>query len=230
MTNETPTAIDPGDLKFWQGRWQSGQTGWDQGSAHPLLATLVARALDAGALAERGAEATRILEPGAGRAHNGAALAAMGYQVTSFDGVAAAIDGAKALYADRPNLTLAVADALLEKPEWHGAFDAVFDRAMLCALPPESRRAYAAAAFAHLKAGGYFLSILFSKVVHDDGRLGPPFQVTMTELSHVMAPYFAVVTAAEFPVTVDNDRIKEETIVVMKRRARALVESQGAGL
>ena len=212
---------DPAALGFWQNRWQTGQTGWDLGGAHPLLTALLgdaraSRCLNPGA---------RILEPGAGRAHNGAALAAMGFDVTSFDGVAAAVTAARALYGDQPRLTLVQADALTVNPAWEGGFDAVFDRAMLCALPPEARRAYVQTAFAHLKPDGAFLSLLFSEVVLEDGKRGPPFQVTLPELSALTAAYFSLQAADERNTTVPGDRIRRETICVLRRRPRVLVEA-----
>ncbi len=214
-------AMNPGEIGFWQGRWQTGQTGWDLGGPHPLLRTLIAEAQSWRCL-EPGA---RVLEPGAGRAHNGAALARQGFAVTSFDGVGAAVAAARGLYAEVPGLTLAEGDALTVNADWRGAFDAVLDRAMLCALPPEARRAYVQACFEHLKPGGAFLSLLFTEVVHEGDKLGPPFQITLAELSHLMAPYFALQYAEEHKTTAPSDKIRREAVCILKRRARAQVES-----
>src|SRR5262249_45494348 len=100
-----------GTREFWAERWQSGQTGWDFGVAHPGLAILIAEATSSGLLPANPAQC-RILEPGCGRAHGAAALARIGYRVTAFDVVPEAIAAARALYADVPGLELVVADAL----------------------------------------------------------------------------------------------------------------------
>lgn len=214
-------ASNPAALGFWQGRWQTGQTGWDLGGAHPLLKSLVEEARGWGCL-EPGA---RVLEPGAGRAHNGVALARYGFEVTSFDGVAEAVEAAQKLYGDTPHWTMVQADALQVNPVWVGQFDAVLDRAMLCALPPQARRAYVQACFEHLKPGGAFLSLLFTEVVHDGGKLGPPFQITLQDLSHLMAPYFALQFAAEHKTLALGDKVRCEAVCILRRRPRALVES-----
>ncbi len=215
------TDIGPIDAGFWQKRWRTGETGWDQGGPHPLLAA---------ALAELGSHrkltsGTKFLEPGAGRAHNGAELARRGFAVTSFDLTTEAVSEARKKYADVPGLTLTTGDALTVNEEWRGAFDVVFDRAMLCALPPGSRRAYVEACWTHLAPGGHLSSILFTNVVHADGRLGPPFQVTMTDLAHLVAARFTLLGVEEHVLKVDNDRVKREAVVVLKRRDRPLVES-----
>lgn len=209
------------DIAKWQERWQTGQTAWDTGGPQRLLMQLVDEA-KAWRLLAPGA---RILEPGAGRAHNGAALARQGFQVTSFDLVPEAVAAAKAAYGDVLNLTITAGDALHANPLWKGAFDAIFDRAMLCALPPELRRDYVQTCWEHLAPGGAFLSILFTEVFHADGRLGPPYQISLKELSHLMAPYFALQTAEEFANPDKDDKIRREALAVFRRRDRVLVES-----
>jgi SAM-dependent methyltransferase len=221
MTTTTPHQA--ASLPFWQGRWQTGATGWDLGGPHPLLAELVAEARSWHAL-EPGA---RILEPGCGRAHGGAAMARDGYEVVSFDGVQEAVDAARAVYGEVPRLTIARGDALGVNPEWRGAFDAVLDRAMLCALPPEVRRPYIQACFEHLRPGGAFLSLLFTKVQHaDPEKLGPPFAITLEDLSQLTTPFFSLQFAEERdPPYNPVDVIRREALVILRRRPRALIES-----
>jgi SAM-dependent methyltransferase len=204
----------------WRVRWVEGRTGWDLGGPHPALEKLLTEARDWRLLPDR----ARILEPGAGRAHNGAALARQGYQVISFDLVPEAIEEARRLYDGVAGLELAVADAFALPPAWVGAFDAVFDRAMLCALPPARRRDYLRSMFEALVPGGAFLSLPFTEVEYPPGGSGPPFALPMPELERLMSPGFALVHAEERPLP-DDIKIRREMICVWRRRSRWLVES-----
>lgn len=206
-------------MEHWRTRWIEGRTGWDLGGPHPHLERLLQEAHDWGLLREP----ARILEPGAGRAHNGAALARRGNHVTAFDLVPEAMDAARQLYAGVSGLNLVVADVFALPEAWFGVFDAVFDRAMLCALPPTLRGAYVRAMFDVLVPGGVFLSLPFTVVDYPDGGSGPPFAVPMPELEQLLSPGFALVHAEEKPVL--DGKIRREMISVWRRRTRWLVES-----
>jgi SAM-dependent methyltransferase len=181
---------------------------------------LIAAAQEEGAL-PKGA---RVLEPGCGRAHYGAALAGLGYEVTSFDVVPEALAAARALYGAVPGLTLVAQDALEPVDQWRGAFAAVVDRAVLCALPRPLRRRYVDACFTHLKPGGHLLSLPFTALRIGESE-GPPFQVTMGELAELLLPLFSLVHAEERPVGDPESRVVAETICIWRRRPRALVRS-----
>ncbi len=219
MTNEDASQ-SPLAAAFWGDRWETGKTGWDQGGPHPALKALIEEAEDQSLLKP----GNSVLEPGAGRAHNGAALARRGYVVTSFDAAEKAVEEARALYADVGNLTLTVQDALKVNDGWRGRFQAIFDRAMLCALPKELRRAYVRASFDHLAPDGVFLTIPFTEVRIPESE-GPPFGISMTELSHLLLPGFSLIFAEERLLS-NPDRIAKETACIWRRRARLLVESE----
>jgi thiopurine S-methyltransferase len=220
MTVETDVT-NPASPAFWNERWASGRTGWDMGGPHPLLGRLVDEAKDYRLLPD----GARILEPGCGRAHNGAALARQGYQVVSSDVSPGAIAAAKELYADVPHLELCVQDAMAVVPAWKESFQAVFDRAFLCALPPALRADYVKTVFSHLAPGGLFLSLPFTKVVLEEGRSGPPFALTMSELTELLSSGFSLVHAEEHRNPNQDDRIQSEMICIFRRRARLLVET-----
>lgn len=219
MIKAEPSQQNAGQT-FWGDHWRAGKTGWDQGGPHPMLAHLIQEAEECGYLKPGDA----ILEPGSGRAHNGAFLARRGYRVTSFDAAPEAIAEAKKLYGNEPNLTLAVADALTAQDHWQGAFRAVFDRAVLCALPKKLRRSYVQTALTHLTADGVFLTIPFSECRIPEAE-GPPFQVTMTDLSEFMLAGFSLIHAEDRRLP-DSDRIVKETACIFRRRKRPLVESE----
>lgn len=204
----------------WRTRWLEGRTGWDLGGPHPYLTDLLAEA-QSWRLLPQGA---RILEPGAGRAHNGAALARAGFAVTSFDMVPEAISAARELYADVPGLDLKVANALDLPLAWRGAFAAVFDRAMLCALAEPNRSAYVRSMFDALTPGGLFMSLPFTVVEHEPGGSGPPFAVPMSDLERLLSAGFALVHAEERPWQ-GSGKVRCELVGLWRRRERWLVES-----
>jgi SAM-dependent methyltransferase len=210
------------DLNFWQGRWETGQTGWDLGGPHPHLQRLIAEALESGWLEPRG----RILEPGCGRAHNGAALARQGFHVVAFDAVERATQEAKHLYGEQPGLTLVTRNALVTHQDWRESFDAIFDRAMLCALSPDQRHAYVHACFEHLRPDGVFLSMPFSVVTHENpDKKGPPYAITLSELTDLLVPGFAMVHMEERDDGATDGRIKKEMLCIWRRRKKMLVET-----
>lgn len=197
---------DPAAASFWRDRWHSGETGWDQGQPHPALELLLEQARLAGAMRP----GAKVLEPGCGRAHTGAALARQGYLVTSFDVVDHAIAEARTLYGDIPGLTLTIGDALKVRPDWRGQFDAIYDRAMMCALPPALRRPYGRAAFESLRPGGVFLSVVVAER-REKPEAGPPFAVSEAVLTAMLAPGFRRLFAEEraLPAAMGGNAAKE---------------------
>ena len=205
---------DPAEPAFWAARWQRGETGWDQGQAYPCLAELLDAARAAGHLSP----GSSVLEPSAGRAHTGAELARLGFEVTSFDVVPEAVAAARALYGAVPRLKLEVADALVVRPDWLGRFQGLFDRAALCALPPARREDYARAAFAHLAPGGVILSsVVTERRVSPEG--GPPFAVSAEALTRMLSPGFERIYARvrELPEATSAN-VKSELLSVWRRR------------
>lgn len=212
MTEEA--VKDPSEPRFWRERWQSGETRWDMGRAYPWLGEL----LDAAWQAELMPDGVRVLEPGCGRAHTGAALAGLGYEVTSFDVVPEAIAQAHALYAGVEGLTLTTGNALAIIPEWRGAFHGVFDRAMLCALPPPVREEYARALFAHLAPGGAILSSVVTER-RDGSDGGPPFAVSPDALIDMLDAGFERVYMRKNELDPESEpRVKAELLTVWRRR------------
>ena len=180
------------EYQNWQRRWAEGQTGWDQGAKHPQLPTLLERARVEGGLKPAG----RIHAAGCGRAHNEAYLAAQGYEVTAVDLVPEAIAAARGLYASQNRLTLVCGDALTLDATERGTYAAIFDRAMLCALPPDLRPIYVQVSWERLAPGGIWMGILFQEVRNP---VGPPFAVTEALAWELFAPHFELCYAGASP-------------------------------
>lgn len=176
---KTPTTTPELQHQAWKQRWKEGRTRWDCGQPHPLTEKIIQSAQSYGFLIPDPDKKYRIWEPACGKAHNGALLARMGYQVTGTDISPLAIQYATELYGERPSLSLKVGDIFSCSSEETEAFDAVFDRAALCALNQDERALYVRSCAQHLKPGGLFLSILFTGVVKPEG---PPFALSYDEV------------------------------------------------
>ena len=198
------------DQNAWQQRWKDKDTPWDMGGPHPHLPALIAMATESGRLKR----AASIWVPGCGSGHDAASLAERGNRVLASDYSPGAIEEAGRLYEKVPNLTLAVADAFAEMSE---TFDAVFDRAMFNALPPDRRGDYIDACYRCLNPGGLFMTILFSTVVKEDPTR-PPFEIKLPEMHVQMSDKFSLVAATEVPlVTASEGKIRGEILGVWRK-------------
>jgi SAM-dependent methyltransferase len=142
-------------------------------------------------------------------------LAGHGYAVDAVDAVPEAIEGAKALYADLPRLQLAVAD-LFSMPPPHELYDAVYDRAMLCALQPQHRQAYVQKISEKLKAGGLVMAILFRRTRSAEG---PPFSVNEDEARALLSEFFDLVHASSCPPPPNPHNVLEEWLCIWRKRS-----------
>ena len=206
MTQRQIEAIEP-----WRERWLVGQTAWDQGQSHSQLPRLLQHAMQEGRL-PLGA---RIFSAGCGRAHNEAWLAEQGFRLDAVDAVPEAIAEAQALYAERPGLTLAVADVFAADPAAK-TYEAVFDRAMLCALQPQHRRAYVQKVSEKLVPGGLFMGILFRKTRNPEG---PPFAVNEDEAFRLFQADFDLCYVGDCPPLVNPRNVLEEWLCIWRKRS-----------
>ncbi len=199
------------EKKLWQQRWHKGTTGWDQGGPHPALFALVEHAQREGGLPSDAS----IFSAGCGRAHSEAALAEWGYRVRAIDLSEEAIAEARAIYAKVPNLELKTADLFQLEPGEAQSYDAIYDRAMLCALPPESRTLYVDAMKARLKDLGLFCCILFRDL---DTTFHPPYAIDEAEAFRVLGKDFVLCYAAAIPAAPVPAVVKEEWISIWRLR------------
>lgn len=198
----------------WQERWSSGRTGWDQGGAHPALRLLISHAKREGGLPE----AASFYSAGAGRAHSEAVLAQVGYQVRAVDLSREAIDWARNAYSSVGGLELRVGDFFDIPDDERESFDAVYDRAMLCAVGPDVRPSYVKSMRDRLKPGGLFCGILFRKV---KGESFPPYPVDEAEAMRLFAADFQLCFASAVPAAPQPAAILEEWICIWRKRGES---------
>ncbi len=163
-----PTQPSPTQAIDWEGRFREGTTRWERPALHPAFVEWQER----GALAP-----CRILVPGAGRSTEPLALAEAGFNVTVVDASPTAVATQRARL-ERVHLQARV--ELTDLFTWQPPtpFDAVYDQACLCALPPKLWPDYATRLHAWLRPGGR-LFILFMQTGKSDG---PPFHCDLTAM------------------------------------------------
>lgn len=152
---------------FWQQRFESGQTPWDRGGAHPQLLQW----LDEGLIAP----GQTVLVPGCGRGHELLALGQAGVAATGLDYAPAAVALARERLGKLPG-SVEQADVLAWQPA--APVDRVYEQTCLCALHPDHWRRYADQLHAWIKPGGLLLA-LFMQARRDSAASGvvegPPY-------------------------------------------------------
>lgn len=162
------TALPPTQVIDWEGRFREGTTRWERPGLHPALVDWQ----EAGVLTP-----CRILVPGAGRSGEPAALAEAGFTVTVVDAAPSAVATQRARL-ERLHMAAHVELADLFTWEAPTPFDAIYDQACLCALPPALLPRYVTRLHQWLRPGGA-LFILFMQTGKDGG---PPFDCGLTAM------------------------------------------------
>lgn len=160
--------------EFWETRYRERFTPWDAGGAPPRFAAW-ARGLAPG---------TRVLVPGCGSAHEVRLLAEAGADVLAIDFSPAAVALAREQLGS-------LAPRVIEADFFHfdagEGFQAVYERAFLCALPRRLWPDYARRMAQVLRPGGELSGYFF----FDDNERGPPFGTSAQALRTLLSPGFA---------------------------------------
>lgn len=181
------------EADFWRRKWRDDQLGWHQPAAHPMLVRHV------GALGL--AEGARVFVPLCGKSLDVHWLLRQGYRVAGAELVETAVAQLFAELGLEPEIhdvgllkryradgiDVFAGDLFALEGEVLGAVDAVYDRAALVALPPETRPAYAA----HVAALASRAPQLLITFDYDQSRMeGPPFSVPAEEVRALYAPAY----------------------------------------
>lgn len=178
---ETPSfpKRDPATAEFWDLRYQAGFVPWDARGVPSQLRAYVASRTP-----------RRVLVPGCGSARDVRFFAESGWNVLGTDFSAEAVAAAHAVlerFAGR------VRQADFFAPMAEAPFDAVYERAFLCALPRRLWTAWGARMAEVVKPGGELAGFFFI----DAGERGPPFPLhAQAELDALLQGAFARVEDA----------------------------------
>lgn len=164
------------DAAYWARRYQQGETGWDLNGPTPALVWL---------LTEKHFPVhppAHVLVPGCGYGHDALLLAAEGYTVTALDW---AHEPLSALQNYAPsNLHIRCTDFFAYAQECPHTYDAIWEYTFYCAITPGEREAYFAVTNQLLKAGGYWIALLFP-LGNQPREMGPPFALNLEETRHL---------------------------------------------
>lgn len=186
---------------FWNFRYASGRTPWDQGGVPPRLGRYLAAHNLAG---------KRVLLPGCGFGYEIAAFARAGADVSAIDFSPVAVAKARA------NLPAELGAAVIEGDFFthsfgSASFDLIYERTFLCALDPSLWAALTTRLAHLLAAGGSVAGFYF----YGDKEDGPPFGLEPAEAGARFDPHFRLlvdepIPAAEsLPLFADRERWQE---------------------
>lgn len=198
------------DSAYWDERYRVGSTGWDLGDANPGLVDAVARRLTS---------TSRVLIPGAGRAHEARALWKRGSrEVFVLDWSAAAIEEVRAatpaeevgLTPEQLNARLLVGDFFTHR----GQYEVLVEQTFFCAIAPARRGDYVRQAANLLKPGGRWIGLLFDRHFP---QVGPPFGGSLADYRRLFGEAFEIETLAPSQISVPPRRGSEVFGVMRKR-------------
>lgn len=200
-------AQDSSRPDFWDLRYRERVTPWDPGGAPAMLAEWLAAQPDQG----------RVLVPGCGSAHEVLLFAARGYDVVAIDFSDAALEAARGVLGARAGLA--------RKADFFGfegddpAFDLLYERAFLCALPRRIWVDWAVRAARLVRPGGRLAGFFY----FDDNAKGPPFGIARAALVALLAPAFDLVEDRAVPAgqSIPVFQDKERWMVWLRRAPRA---------
>ena len=190
----------------WEQNYVEGHTPWNKGKASPPMMEWVSQNQPQG----------RVLVPGCGVGHDVVMLVDAGLDAHGLDIAPTAIAMAQAAYPDQAN-RFVLGDRFATPLEWQGSFDFVFEHTCLCALPPEWRTRYEAAAYQLLKVGAQLVGIWFINPEMDPDETGPPFGISVSELSVLFDESRWQVIEDRVPEIGYDGRVGRERLRVLRR-------------
>ncbi|MBO9464357.1 thiopurine S-methyltransferase [Tropicibacter sp. R15_0] len=189
---------------FWQARWSEGRIGFHEPAANPLLTRFLPQLTLT--------PADHVFVPLCGKSFDLDWLLSQGLRVTGIEFNQAAVEevfdrlslppqitetGALTRY-QAGDLTLYCGDVFALTANDLGPVTAIYDRAALVALPPETRPLYAA----HLikitqSAPQLLIGFDYDQTLTD----GPPFSTPQDEISQHYADRYAITELLSQPIT-----------------------------
>ena len=189
----------------WEEIYQKGEVFWNKGEASPPMKQYL----------ERHPVRGRALVPGCGHGHEVALAVEHGLDAIGLDIAPTGVAEARALY---PNLAkrFVVGDLFNPPAELRGAFDVVLEHTCLSGLHSSLRADYRRGIDLMLKRGGLLIGVWFIEPDLDPGDEGPPFPLSVPDLTALFAQDYEVVEDYVPDVSFPT-RVKQERIRVLRR-------------
>lgn len=191
----------------WDEKYRKGEVFWNKGAPSPPMRQYL----------ERHAVRGRALVPGSGHGHEVALAVEFGIDATGLDIAPTGVAEARALY---PKLAerFVVGDAFAPPAEMRGAFDVVLEHTCLSGLPPAMRPDYRRGIDLALKPGGLLIGVWFINPDLDPGEEGPPFGISVPDLTSLFADGYEIVEDY-VPDVAFKSREGRERLRVLRRKA-----------
>jgi hypothetical protein len=189
----------------WEEIYQKGEVFWNKGEASPPMKQYL----------ERHPVRGRALVPGCGHGHEVALAVEHGLDAIGLDIAPTGVAEARALY---PKLAerFVVGDLFNPPAELRGAFDVVLEHTCLSGLHPSLRADYRRGIDLTLKLGGLLIGVWFIEPDLDPGDEGPPFPLSVPDLTALFAQGYEVVEDYVPDVSFPT-RVKQERLRVLRR-------------
>lgn len=168
---------DPTSPEFWDQRFARQFTPWDTGGVPRELQEFAARF----------SGVKSCLIPGCGNAWEAGWLAGQGWHVDAIDFSAEAVHNAQRLLGEAGGV-VRHADFFDFTPAQSPGL--IYERAFLCALPPQRRGAIVARWAELLPPGGLLAGYFYIDDSAERSPKGPPFSIAGAELHALLAPDF----------------------------------------
>lgn len=166
------------DRAFWEGRYATGETGWDAGSITTPLKTYFDQLQD---------KSLEILIPGGGKSYEAEYLHRAGFgHVHVVDLAGAAFGHLLSRCPEFPREHLHQADFFAHA----GRYDLIVEQTFFCALDPRLRPQYVKHMHELLHPGGKLVGVLFDDPLFTDH---PPFGGNAAEYRTLFEPVFGAV-------------------------------------
>ena len=166
----------------WDEYYQKDEVFWDKGAPAPALRQYL----------ECHAVRGRALVPGCGRGHEVAVAVEHGLDATGLEIAPTGVAEARALYPQFAERF--VTGDLFDPPaELRGAFDVVLEHTCMSALPPTMRADYRRGIDLTLRRGGLLIGVWFINPALDPGEEGPPYPLSVAELTALFAEGYEIV-------------------------------------
>lgn len=169
--------VDGLNPKFWEQRYESGETGWDIGYPAPPITEYFDQIDD---------KELRILIPGCGRAHEGEYLFNKGFKnLYLLDSAPLAKAEFMKRCPDFPNEQYVQEDFFAHQ----GVYDRIVEQTFFCALHPLKRKDYAKKISDILAPKGRLIGVFFDDELFSDH---PPFGGHKTDYLPIFEPFFKI--------------------------------------
>jgi len=171
--------FDPTDRAYWDGRYESGQTGWDIGSVSFPIKEYADQISD---------KDIKILIPGCGNAHEAEYLLQSGFSnITVLDISETLVKTLKKKFNGNEGIKIHAQDFF----EHEGKYDLILEQTFFCALEPGLREAYAGKMSSLLSENGKLAGVLFDMHFENEG---PPFGGSRDEYEIIFLKHFEIIT------------------------------------